>query len=157
MIGSPSQICSYVFFFFKQKTAYEISSRDWSSDVCSSDLGAHKDREPRAGELRAAREIQHPQCVPDLPVRPATLRGRLAPCPHDLVVRGVAVRQFREREVRDVEQLLLERCLDTLELRLEGVDPLAQRAARPPDVRRERSLLLHQTRIGFGGLVALPL
>src|ERR671914_2130073 len=26
------------FFFFKQKTAYEIVSRDWSSDVCSSDL-----------------------------------------------------------------------------------------------------------------------
>ena len=26
-------------FFFKQKTAYEIVSRDWSSDVCSSDLG----------------------------------------------------------------------------------------------------------------------
>src|SRR5213594_4532454 len=27
-----------LFFFFKQKTAYEISVRDWSSDVCSSDL-----------------------------------------------------------------------------------------------------------------------
>src|SRR5213594_4855741 len=27
-----------VLFFFKQKTAYEISVRDWSSDVCSSDL-----------------------------------------------------------------------------------------------------------------------
>ena len=27
-----------VVFFFKQKTAYEIVSRDWSSDVCSSDL-----------------------------------------------------------------------------------------------------------------------
>ena len=27
-------------FFFKQKTAYEIVSRDWSSDVCSSDLDA---------------------------------------------------------------------------------------------------------------------
>ena len=26
------------FFFFKQKTAYEMSLRDWSSDVCSSDL-----------------------------------------------------------------------------------------------------------------------
>ena len=25
-------------FFCKQKTAYEIVSRDWSSDVCSSDL-----------------------------------------------------------------------------------------------------------------------
>ena len=26
-------------FFFKQKTAYEIGTGDWSSDVCSSDLG----------------------------------------------------------------------------------------------------------------------
>src|ERR1043165_6607373 len=26
------------FCFFKQKTAYEIRPRDWSSDVCSSDL-----------------------------------------------------------------------------------------------------------------------
>ena len=26
-------------FFFKQKTAYEMCGRDWSSDVCSSDLG----------------------------------------------------------------------------------------------------------------------
>src|SRR3546814_3471276 len=33
---------SYVicfFFFFKQKTAYEMRISDWSSDVCSSDLG----------------------------------------------------------------------------------------------------------------------
>src|SRR3546814_1694724 len=29
-----------VFFFFKQKTAYEIRISDWSSDVCSSDLVA---------------------------------------------------------------------------------------------------------------------
>src|SRR3546814_6217254 len=27
-------------FFFKQKTAYEMRISDWSSDVCSSDLGA---------------------------------------------------------------------------------------------------------------------
>src|SRR3546814_10779037 len=27
-----------VFFFFKQKTAYELRISDWSSDVCSSDL-----------------------------------------------------------------------------------------------------------------------
>ena len=27
-----------LFFFFKQKTAYEIYQCDWSSDVCSSDL-----------------------------------------------------------------------------------------------------------------------
>src|SRR3546814_5110900 len=30
-------IC-YCFFFFKQKTAYEMRISDWSSDVCSSDL-----------------------------------------------------------------------------------------------------------------------
>ena len=30
---------SLLFFFFKQKTAYEIYQCDWSSDVCSSDLG----------------------------------------------------------------------------------------------------------------------
>ena len=29
-----------VVFFFKQKTAYEIGTGDWSSDVCSSDLAA---------------------------------------------------------------------------------------------------------------------
>ena len=31
--------------FFKQKTAYEIASGDWSSDVCSSDLGSEIDPE----------------------------------------------------------------------------------------------------------------
>src|SRR3546814_7199529 len=34
-------ICVFdVFFFFKQKTAYEMRISDWSSDVCSSDLDA---------------------------------------------------------------------------------------------------------------------
>src|SRR3546814_2029019 len=33
------QVCSVLFFFFfKQKTAYEMRISDWSSDVCSSDL-----------------------------------------------------------------------------------------------------------------------
>ena len=31
-----------LFFFFKQKTAYEMCGRDWSSDVCSSDLSVTK-------------------------------------------------------------------------------------------------------------------
>src|SRR3546814_1089205 len=33
-------MCFFVvfFFFFKQKTAYEMRISDWSSDVCSSDL-----------------------------------------------------------------------------------------------------------------------
>src|SRR3546814_1215014 len=39
-----------VFFFFKQKTAYEMRISDWSSDVCSSDLLA----DDRADRDRAA-------------------------------------------------------------------------------------------------------
>src|SRR3546814_1725376 len=39
----------YLFFFFKQKTAYEMRISDWSSDVCSSDLGRRRGaRQPRA-------------------------------------------------------------------------------------------------------------
>ena len=34
--GVGKSVC--FFFFFKQKTAYEMCGRDWSSDVCSSDL-----------------------------------------------------------------------------------------------------------------------
>src|SRR3546814_3116704 len=33
------QCVTLFFFFFKQKTAYEVRISDWSSDVCSSDLG----------------------------------------------------------------------------------------------------------------------
>src|SRR3546814_4489908 len=33
-----SYVCFIFFFFFKQKTAYEMRISDWSSDVCSSDL-----------------------------------------------------------------------------------------------------------------------
>src|SRR3546814_2092227 len=51
-----------LFFFFKQKTAYEMRISDWSSDVCSSDLKTafEDDRLVRAaralGEIGAWRE-----------------------------------------------------------------------------------------------------
>src|SRR3546814_1842809 len=32
------RVLKLFFFFFKQKTAYEMRISDWSSDVCSSDL-----------------------------------------------------------------------------------------------------------------------
>src|SRR3546814_2415973 len=42
------------FFFFKQKTAYEMRISDWSSDVCSSDLlrmdcGGQRRKKPLVG------------------------------------------------------------------------------------------------------------
>src|SRR3546814_2562013 len=36
-------MCACFFFFFKQKTAYEVRISDWSSDVCSSDLQVRGD------------------------------------------------------------------------------------------------------------------
>src|SRR3546814_16759825 len=42
-----------VFFFFKQKTAYEMRISDWSSDVCSSDLTAASMRRRSGSETRA--------------------------------------------------------------------------------------------------------
>src|SRR3546814_8092875 len=51
----------FVFFFFKQKTAYEMRISDWSSDVCSSDLGrAAGDGVPRrkcCGGVQKHRDI----------------------------------------------------------------------------------------------------
>ena len=38
LVVNVNYFLSCFFFFFKQKTAYEIGTGDWSSDVCSSDL-----------------------------------------------------------------------------------------------------------------------
>src|SRR5881275_2447652 len=42
----------FFFFFFKQKTAYEIVPCDWSSDVCSSDLGRRRGGDCAGGAER---------------------------------------------------------------------------------------------------------
>src|SRR3546814_18136121 len=53
----------FVFFFFKQKTAYEMRISDWSSDVCSSDL-PHEEVPGRQKELvRACRLAVKPVIV----------------------------------------------------------------------------------------------
>src|SRR3546814_9700663 len=81
---------SFCFFFFKQKTAYEMRISDWSSDVCSSDLGlafacrrtgaaspAGGGRRRRLSWLRLPRPQARRQPVPGRPSAGAR-RGRLA-------------------------------------------------------------------------------
>src|SRR3546814_7501771 len=56
-------VCLYVcfvFFFFKQKTAYEMRISDWSSDVCSSDLGRARPRRraARSSCVRVHRRVR---------------------------------------------------------------------------------------------------
>src|SRR3546814_9541687 len=45
-----------LFFFFKQKTAYEMRISDWSSDVCSSYLAAPQERQQRDQAEEVAEE-----------------------------------------------------------------------------------------------------
>src|SRR3546814_9551098 len=70
-------------FFFKQKTAYELRIRDWSSDVCSSDL--HRAEQV---DLR------------DLPQRIGTRIGERADAARDAVI---------VHEHRDWAKLVLDR------------------------------------------------
>src|SRR3546814_20726506 len=60
-----------VIFFFKTKTAYEMRISDWSSDVCSSDLGARRRRRVgrAAGRPRGGRAWRVRAVLPGLPVR----------------------------------------------------------------------------------------
>src|SRR3546814_14967530 len=50
-------VSDIVFFFFKQKTAYEMRISDWSSNVCSSDLDDHGCRAIGRDDHRATRGV----------------------------------------------------------------------------------------------------
>src|SRR3546814_3665912 len=73
------------FFFFKQKTAYEMRISDWSSDVCSSDLcaasparaGSHP-ATPRAGGLRRSSRAFHSRHAMPAGGRPASAKDRIS-------------------------------------------------------------------------------
>src|SRR3546814_5580907 len=66
-------IYSYFFFFFKQKTAYEMRISDWSSDVCSSDLHARK---AFAGPIAFLKSAPSLQFLPDAAVPEVAFAGR---------------------------------------------------------------------------------
>src|SRR3546814_3498493 len=58
-----------IFFFFKQKTAYDMRISDWSSDVCSSDLDlvrhriARREHQDRRGEGAVAQLARDAQAI----------------------------------------------------------------------------------------------
>ena len=68
------------FFFFKQKTAYEIYQCDWSSDVCSSDL-------PYYGYARQDRKV-----APRVPITAKVVAE---------MIMGVGVRQIGRASCRE--------------------------------------------------------
>src|SRR3546814_18621103 len=91
---------SVLFFFFKQKTAYEFRISDWSSDVCSSDLPHRDQRE----HIEVARLKRCPAALEKRPARPDHNGGRqheLNPSRHAL---GEEVMQCREQMPAHFEQ-----------------------------------------------------
>src|SRR3546814_9276446 len=62
-------MCIFYVFFFKQKTAYEMRISDWSSDVCSSDLGSYVEsanvdkrvKNVRGCQFKAVNKINRPE------------------------------------------------------------------------------------------------
>src|SRR3546814_19851836 len=84
-----------LFFFFKQKTAYEMRISDWSSDVCSSDLyraQAQQARAQIAATLAGADTIRSQVTEQDSSIRQA--RAQLA-------AKRAALDLAKEQQARD--------------------------------------------------------
>src|SRR3546814_4117621 len=107
-------LCEWCFFFFKQKTAYEMRISDWSSDVCSSDLT------PRAevSQLPGDAEILPNATAPETGLEQVTRRSPRA----DLYAEVAAVWELIRRRgqqptpeliVREIGPDLLARFLNT--------------------------------------------
>src|SRR3546814_20440081 len=115
-----------VFFFFKQKTAYEMRISDWSSDVCSSDLGpicpspnkatnrvmtAHNriapiTHRPIAQGLRCA-SIAHPRLeidLVDLKDRKSVVSGKSVSVRVDLGGRRIIKKKQKETMLQIIRQ-----------------------------------------------------
>src|SRR3546814_18282117 len=92
------------FFFFKQKTAYEMRISDWSSDVCSSDLDRQEERRdgehPRGSQAGADRVL----------VTNATGRDRLGQ-------RGTDTEAVQRDEQRSEERRVGKECVSTCSTR----------------------------------------
>src|SRR3546814_5095246 len=89
----------FVFFFFKQKTAYEMRISDWSSDVCSSDLTINLERLARV----VATEERDGECW----ALPNTLIGTDS---HTPMVGGIGVLGWG---VRSEERRVGKECVST--------------------------------------------
>src|SRR3546814_8549199 len=75
MISFICSVSIFDFFFFKQKTAYEMRISDWSSDVCSSDLARDQDRiqisfDRDHGDLIFGQGVPPPRAVVYLRLQP---------------------------------------------------------------------------------------
>src|SRR3546814_9142658 len=105
------------FFFFKQKTAYEMRISDWSSDVCSSDLPGMPLDLPQCitrGAIEGERRLEQPREVerlahppPRLPrpserVRPIGCKPRLQSAIADIETDSASLPRRRQQGIEAI-------------------------------------------------------
>ena len=128
-------------FFFKQKTAYEIGTGDWSSDVCSSDLVQQ--------QMQVPSEMEKAVVIQELEIMKATL-DQITPPGQDPMSDPLVQIRMKEVEIKDKElqrkaqedeaQIMLESAkmeqrAVTDAARIESTEEIAQNRN---DVNRER-------------------
>src|SRR3546814_2034896 len=113
----------WLFFFCKQKTAYEMRISDWSSDVCSSDRVAHA----RGGVGVGA--------------RPFGQRARIAAGQARVEVRLIG----KAREHRRERERIVARAAELLDAELIGLQFLAAREAERRALRDAPRIILERS------------
>src|SRR3546814_17669480 len=118
-----------LFFFFKQKTAYEMRISDWSSDVCSSDLKPPAARRRRPG----AQAFQNMRAAPD-----AAIADDLDFSTH----RVDNLAQLIERRAAAIEQIGRASCGERVGQYVEiavVAGSLKKKSRTDPEIRQEKS------------------
>src|SRR3546814_11249388 len=106
----------YFFFFFKQKTAYEMRISDWSSDVCSSDLTDQAEAERGGNQIQQHGHGRSSQDAAAPPPRPQSRRRALSTTTRDepdmaaAAISGVAKPAIARSEERRVGKECVSKC-----------------------------------------------
>src|SRR3546814_6640575 len=124
------------FFFFKQKTAYEMRISDWSSDVCSSDLFSVP---AIAQQLDAAAAAEAP--APSSAAKPA------ADSDDSKIAEIVVTAQRREEKLQEVPIAVT--AMDAKQIETRGIQNVGDLSALAPRSEEHTSELQSLMRISY--------
>src|SRR3546814_3410410 len=133
------------FFFFKQKTAYEMRISDWSSDVCSSDLQCDE-HGVACGVAEIIIDRLEIVGVDEQQRKTAAARRSGVDAPRELFIEGGAVRHRGQRVVRravgEHRVFVFHMALPALQFVEQGIDVAAQPVQRSEEHTTELQSLL---------------
>src|SRR3546814_5013216 len=112
-------LCDLVFFFFKQKTAYEMRISDWSSDVCSSDLAFEWPiaADAQAGETGLRVRDSNGNELADgdnvVVIKDQKVKGSSIPLKQGTMIRGIRLVEDDAGHIRSEERRVGKECVST--------------------------------------------